>query len=184
MFLDSRDRLNRKGETARSLEDCRMSMIWWVFFRLRIWCFFPFSIFLVLFRGWHDILKEIDESSSQHGIAVTYLLAEESSWVFSSIDQFLENPFFIHFVISFPSSTAHFNCIPHEFSVVLPSCLCIKLHAVPAHVFFVNTIGVTHFNTLVRFVSVSLRPLLSHQSTNYLTRKTVKNFSARRENIS
>ena len=161
-------------------------MIWWVFFRLRIWCFFPFSIFLVLFRGWHDILKEIDESSSQHGIAVTYLLTEERSWVFSSIDQFLENLFFIHggrdnFVISFPSST-HFNCIPHEFSVVLPSCLCIKLHAVPAHVFFVNTIGVTHFNTLVRFVLVSLRPLLSHQSTNYLTRKTV-NISRQEEKI-
>ena len=27
IFLDSRDRLNQKGETARSLEDCRMSMI-------------------------------------------------------------------------------------------------------------------------------------------------------------
>ena len=105
---------------------------------------------------------------------------------FSSIDQFLENLFFIqggrdNFVISFPSST-HFNCIPHEFSVVLPSCLCIKLHAVPAHVFFVNTIGVTHFNTLVRFVLVSLRPLLSHQSTNYLTRKTV-NISRQEEKI-
>ena len=163
-------------------------MIWWVFFRLRIWCFFPFSIFLVLFRGWHDILKEIDESTSQHGIAVTYLLTEERScFFFYSIDQFLENLFFIHggrdnFVISFPSSTAHFNCIPHEFSVVLASCLCIKLHVVPAHVFFVNTIGVTHFNTLVRFVLVSLRPLLSHQSTNYLTRKTV-NISRQEEKI-
>ena len=125
-----------------------------------------------------DILKAIDESSSQHGIAVTYLHTEERSWVFSSIGQFLKNLFFIYggrdnFVISFPSSTAHFNCIPHEFSVVLASCLCIKLRAVPAHVFFVNTIGVTHFNTLVRFVSVSLRPLLSHQSTNYPTRTTV-----------
>ena len=163
-------------------------MIWWVFFRLRIWCFFPFSIFLVLFRGWHDILKEIDESTSQLGIAVTYLLTEERSYFFFySIDQFLENLFFIHggrdnFVISFPSSTAHFNCIPHEFSVVLASCLCIKLHVVPAHVFFVNTIGVTHFNTLVRFVLVSLRPLLSHQSTNYLTRKTV-NISRQEEKI-
>ena len=27
IFLDSRDRLNRKGETARCLEDCRMSMM-------------------------------------------------------------------------------------------------------------------------------------------------------------
>ena len=36
IFLDSRDRLNRKGETARSLEDCRMSMMLWVFFPLRI----------------------------------------------------------------------------------------------------------------------------------------------------
>ena len=42
-----------------------------------------------------------------------------------------------------------------------------------AHVYFVDTIGVTHFNTLVRFVSVSLTPLLSHQSINYLTCKTV-----------
>ena len=140
--------------------------------------FLPFAYLMFFFPFWHDILKEIDESSSQHRIAVTYLLAEERSWVFSSIDQFLENLFFIHggrdnFVISFPSSTAHFNCIPHEFGVVLASCLCIKLRAVPAHVFFVNTIGVTHFNTLVRFVSVSLRPLLSHQSTNYLTHETV-----------
>ena len=141
--------------------------------------FFPFLDFPCSFSRMIDILKVIDESSSQHRIAVTYL-TEERSWVFSSIDQFLENLFFIHggrdnFVISFPSSTAHFNCIPHEFSVVLASCLCIKLHVVPAHVFFVNTIGVTHFNTLVRFVLVSLRPLLSHQSTNYLTRKTVNN---------
>ena len=73
-----------------------------------------------------------------------------------------------NFVISLPSSTAHFNWILHEFSVVLASCLCIKLRAVPAHLFFFNTIGVTHFNTLVRFVSVSLRPLLSYQSTVYV----------------
>ena len=50
MFLDSRDRLNRKGETARSLEDYRMSMIWWVFFRLRIWCFVPYSLPLIYFK--------------------------------------------------------------------------------------------------------------------------------------
>ena len=61
-----------------------------------------------------DILKAIDESSSQDRIAVTYLLAEARSWVFSSIDQFLDNFFSIYasrdnFVISFPSSTAHFN---------------------------------------------------------------------------
>ena len=48
-----------------------MSKIWWVFFRLCSDVFFPFSIFLVLFRGWHDILKEIEESSSRHGSAVT-----------------------------------------------------------------------------------------------------------------
>ena len=49
-----------------------------------------------------------------------------------------------------------------------------KRHVFSAvHVYFVDTIGATHFNTLVRFVSVSLTPLLSHQSTNYLTRKTV-----------
>ena len=54
IFLDSRDRLNRKGETARSLEDCRMSMIWWVFFRLRIWCFFPFLDFSCSFSRMTD----------------------------------------------------------------------------------------------------------------------------------
>ena len=140
--------------------------------------FFPFLDFPCSFSRMINILKAIDESSSQHGIAVTYLHTEERSWVFSSIGQFLKNLFFIYggrdnFVTSFPSSTAHFNWIPHEFSVVLPSCLCIKLRAVPAHLYFVNTIGVTHFNTLVRFVSVSLRPLLSHQSTNYPTRTTV-----------
>ena len=95
--------------------------------------------------------------------------------------------FFIHggrynFVTSFPSSTAHFKWITNEFGVVLASCVCIKLRAVPAHVVFVNTIGVTHFNTLVRFVSVSLTPLLSHQSTNYLTRKTV-NISQQEEKM-
>ena len=48
-----------------------MSKIWWVFFRLCSDVFFPFSIFLILFRGWHDILKEIEESSLRHGSAVT-----------------------------------------------------------------------------------------------------------------
>ena len=61
-----------------------------------------------------SLQKAIDESSSQHGIVVTYLLAEGWSWVFSSIDQFLDNFFSIYAsrdnsVISFPSSTAHFN---------------------------------------------------------------------------
>ena len=76
--------------------------------------FFPFLDFPCSFSRMINILKAIDESSSQHGIAVTYLHTEERSWVFSSIGQFLENLFFIYggrdnFVISFPSSTAHFN---------------------------------------------------------------------------
>ena len=66
-FLDSRDRLGRKGETACTLEDCLCRR----FDGSSSVCvsdnFFPFSIFLVPFRGWHDILKEIGESSSQHG---------------------------------------------------------------------------------------------------------------------
>ena len=70
-FLDSRDRLDRKGETALTLEDCLCRR----FDGSSSVCvsdnFFPFSIFLVLFRGWHDILKEIEESSSRHGITVT-----------------------------------------------------------------------------------------------------------------
>ena len=69
-FLDSRDRLDRKGETART-QDCLGRR----FDGSSSVCvsdnFFPFSIFLVLFRGWHDILKEIEESSSRHGITVT-----------------------------------------------------------------------------------------------------------------
>ena len=135
--------------------------------------FFPSLDFPCSFSRMIDILKAIDESSSQHRIVVTYLLAEGRSWVFSSIDQFLDKSFSIYasrdnFVISFPSSTAHFNWISHEFSFLLASCLfscsCI---------FCWHTIGVTPFNTLVRFVLVSLTPLLSHQSINYLTRKTV-----------
>ena len=50
-FLDSRDRLDRKGETARTLEDCLCRR----FDGCSSVCvsdnFFPFSIFLVLFRG-------------------------------------------------------------------------------------------------------------------------------------
>ena len=110
--------------------------------------FFPFSIFLILFRGWHDILKEIEESSSRHGIAVT------SSRRGSVIGYFLNRSIFggrDNFVISLPSSTAHFNWIPHEFSVLLASCLFIKLQTA-THVFFINTLGTTHFNTLVSFV--------------------------------
>ena len=114
-FLHSRNRLDRKGETARTLEDCLCQ---------RFDCFFPFSISLDVFRGWHDILKEIEESSSRHGIAVT------SSRRGSVIGYFLNRSIFggrDNFVISLPSSTAHFNWIPHEFSVLLASCLFIKL---------------------------------------------------------
>ena len=76
--------------------------------------FFSFLDFPCSFSRMIDILKAIDESSSQHRIVVTYLLAEGRSWVFSSIDQFLDKFFSVYasrdnFVISFPSSTAHFN---------------------------------------------------------------------------
>ena len=154
-FLDSRDRLDRKGETARTLEDCLCRR----FDGCSSVCvsdnFFPFSIFLVLFRGWHDILKEIEESSSRHGSAVTssrrgsvtgYFLNRSIFGDFFSICGGRDN-----FVISLPSSTTHFNWIPHEFSVVLASCLFIKLQTA-AQVFFINTLGATHFNTLVSFV--------------------------------
>ena len=98
-FLDSRDRLDR------TLEDCLCRR----FDGSSSVCvsnnFFPLSTFLVLFRGWHDILKEIEESSN-----------------FFSIYVGRDN-----FVISLPSSTAHFNWIPYEFSVLLGSCLFIKL---------------------------------------------------------
>ena len=123
-FLDSRNRLDRKGETARTLEDCLCQRFDGSSSVCVSDCFFPFSIFLVVFRGWHDILKEIEESSSRHGIAVT------SSRRGSVIGYFLNRSIFggrDKFVISLPSSTAHFNWIPHEFSVLLASCLFIKL---------------------------------------------------------
>ena len=44
--------------------------------------FFPFLDFPCSFSRMINILKAIDESSSQHGIAVTYLHTEERSWVF------------------------------------------------------------------------------------------------------
>ena len=123
-FLDSRNRLDRKGETARTLEDCLCQRFDGSSSVCVSDCFFPFSISLVVFRGWHDILKEIEESSSRHGIAVT------SSRRGSVIGYFLNRSIFggrDNFVISLPSSTAHFNWIPHEFSVLLGSCLFIKL---------------------------------------------------------
>ena len=60
--------------------------------------FFPFLDFPCSFSRMIDILKVIDESSSQHRIAVTYL-TEERSWVFSSIDQFFEESFFLSMVV-------------------------------------------------------------------------------------
>ena len=57
--------------------------------------FFSFLDFPCSFSRMIDILKAIDESSSQHRIVVTYLLAEGRSWVFSSIDQFLDKFFFL-----------------------------------------------------------------------------------------
>ena len=130
-FLDSRNRLDRKGETARTLEDCLCRR----FDGCSSVCvsdnFFPFSIFLVLFREWHDILKEIEESSLRHGIAVTSSRRGSVTGFFLNRSMF--GDFFSiyvgrdNFVISLPSSTAHFIWVPHEFSVLLASCLFIKL---------------------------------------------------------
>ena len=130
-FLDSRNRLDRKGETARTLEDCLCRR----FDGYSSVCvsdnFFPFSIFLVLFREWHDILKEIEESSLRHGIAVTSSRRGSVTGFFLNRSMF--GDFFSiyvsrdNFVISLPSSTAHFIWVPHEFSVLLSSCLFIKL---------------------------------------------------------
>ena len=145
----------RKGETARTLEDCLCRRFDGSSSVCVLMFFFPFSIFLILFRGWHDILKEIEESSSRHGSAVTssrrgsvtgYFLNRSIFGDFFSICGGRDN-----FVISLPSSTTYFNWIPHEFSVLLASCLFIKLQTA-AHVFFINTLGTTHFNTLVSFV--------------------------------
>ena len=129
-FLDSRDRLDRKGETARTLEDCLCRR----FDGSSSVCvsdvFFPFSIFLVLFRGWHDILKEIEESSSRHGSAVTSSRRGSVRFFPQSINFGFFFSIYVgrdNFVISLPSSTAHFNWIPLEFSVLLGSCLFIKL---------------------------------------------------------
>ena len=109
-----------------------MSKIWWVFFRQCVSDnFFPFSIFLFLFREWHDILKEIEESSLRHGIAVTSSRRGSVTGFFLNRSMF--GDFFSiyvgrdNFVISSPSSTAHFIWVPHEFSVLLASCLFIKL---------------------------------------------------------
>ena len=60
--------------------------------------FFTFLDFPCSFSRMIDILKVIDESSSQHRIAVTYL-TEERSWVFSSIDQFFDESFFLSMVV-------------------------------------------------------------------------------------
>ena len=130
-FLDSRNRLDRKGETARTLEDCLCRR----FDGCSSVCvsdnFFPFSIFLFLFREWHDILKEIEESSLRHGIAVTSSRRGSVTGFFLNRSMF-GNFFFPSMSVviiswSLPSSTAHFIWVPHEFSVLLASCLFIKL---------------------------------------------------------
>ena len=119
-----------KGDTARTLEDCLCRR----FDGSSSVCisdnFFPLSIFLVLFRGWHDILKEIEESSSRHRIAVTSSRRGSVRFFPQSINFGFFFSIYVgrdNFVISLPSSTAHFNWIPHEFSVLLGSCLFIKL---------------------------------------------------------
>ena len=152
-FLDSRNRLDRKGETARTLEDCLCRR----FDGCSSVCvsdnFFPFSIFLFLFREWHDILKEIEESSLRHGIAVTSSRRGSVTGFFLNRSMF--GNFFFHvgrdnFVISavidstFYLSTSWIQC---PFSVM-------PFHqiATAVYVFFINTLGATHFNTLVSFV--------------------------------
>ena len=51
IFLDSRNRLDRKGETARTLEDCLCQRFDGSSSVCVSDCFFPFSISLVVFRG-------------------------------------------------------------------------------------------------------------------------------------
>ena len=126
-----------------------MSKIWWVFFRLCIWCFFPFLDFPCSFP------RMTRYSKRNRG---KQLATRKCSNIFSQrVSHRLFPQFFSicggrdNFVISLPSSTTYFNWIPHEFSVLLTSCLFIKLQTA-AHVFFINTLGTTHFNTLVSFV--------------------------------
>ena len=142
-FLDSRNRLDRKGETARTLEDCLSQRFDGSSSVCVSDCFFPFSIFLVVFRGWHDILKEIEESSSRHGIAVTSSRRGSVTGFFLNRSIFGDRD---NFVISLPSSTAHFNWIPHEFSVLLASCLFIILQQLFSY--FLLTHSESHTLTL------------------------------------
>ena len=72
-----------------------------------------------------------------------------------------------NFVISLPSSTAHFNWIPHEFSFLLASCLFIKLQQLLTYLLL------THSEPHTCQVRFPLRLFASDQSPNYLTRKTV-----------
>ena len=106
-FLDSRNRLDRKGETARTLEDCLCRR----FDVCSSVCvsdnFFPFSIFLFL---------------SRRRSVTGFFLNRSMFGDFFSIYVGRDN-----FVISLPSSTAHFIWVPHEFSVLLASCLFIQL---------------------------------------------------------
>ena len=132
-----------------------MSKIWWVSFRLCIWCFFPFLDFPYSFPRMTRYSKR-NRGKQLATRKCSNIFSQRVSQVISSIDQFLEIFFPIcggrdNFVISLPSSTTHFNWIPHEFSVLLASCLFIKLQTA-THVFFINTLGATHFNTLVSFV--------------------------------
>ena len=108
-----------------------MSKIWWVFFRLCIWCFFPFLDFPCSFPRMTRYSKR-NRGKQLTTRNYSNIFSQRVSQVFSSIDQFWEIFFSIYvgrdnFVISLPSSTAHFNWIPHEFSVLLASCLFIKL---------------------------------------------------------
>ena len=123
--------------------------------------FFPISIYLFFSRmtrcskrnrGKQLATRNSGNLSSRRGSVMGFfLLSINFCRIFFSIFAIISQYLCDNFVISFPSSTAHFNWIPHEFSVLLASCLSIKLRTA-AHVFFVNTLGVTHFNTLVRFV--------------------------------
>ena len=64
-FLGSRDRLNRKGETARSLEDCcktKIDLMGVLPFEYLM--FFPFMDTPCSLSRMIEVLKELEESSS------------------------------------------------------------------------------------------------------------------------
>ena len=87
------------------------------------WCFFPFLDFPCSFPRMTRYSKR-NRGKQLTTRNYSNIFSQRVSQVFSSIDQFWEIFFSIYvgrdnFVISLPSSTAHFNWIPHEFSTPL-----------------------------------------------------------------